>query len=314
MEIKGSVKRILVTDPPSPERLGRGIMVFSDSFSVFDFGEMPQSIPYKSRALKSQSLYWFHKLEAEGIPTHLIRDLDESSFEIKLGHRLRFQELAESSLPGCCLIPLELIFRNYILPYSSARQRLDQLGVSYTQLSSGLIKLDQPVVEFFSKGEKGAGDEYLSRSWVESKLGPELTQQMEALAHRVNQIITQDLEPKGIIHLDGKIELLKYRDQLMIADAVGTLDENRFLYRGYDLSKQLLRDYYASTPWYKQWQAAKSSGKMVQPPRLPQDFIQLVSRIYAAMTYRITGQLWESPPDLDSLLDQLGRYGVKKLI
>jgi Phosphoribosylaminoimidazolesuccinocarboxamide (SAICAR) synthase len=47
----GSVKDLKVIEKPTAKKLGVGRFVFSDRYSVFDWGEMPDLIEGKGKAL-----------------------------------------------------------------------------------------------------------------------------------------------------------------------------------------------------------------------------------------------------------------------
>ena len=66
----GSVKDLLFTEPAYENRPGAGSFVFSDRYSVFDWGEMPDHIAGKGRALAAMAAYHFEELERQGIRTH----------------------------------------------------------------------------------------------------------------------------------------------------------------------------------------------------------------------------------------------------
>ncbi|MBI2583462.1 MAG: phosphoribosylaminoimidazolesuccinocarboxamide synthase [Candidatus Aenigmarchaeota archaeon] len=66
----GSVKDISVLRQPTHENLGSGIFTFSDSYSVFDWGRMPDQIPGKGAALCMMSAYYFEPLARAGWQTH----------------------------------------------------------------------------------------------------------------------------------------------------------------------------------------------------------------------------------------------------
>src|SRR3989344_6037782 len=68
----GSVKDLTVIEEPTETKLGRGIFDFSDRYSVFDWGEMPDHIPYKGATLCMMAAWNFERLEELGIPTHYI--------------------------------------------------------------------------------------------------------------------------------------------------------------------------------------------------------------------------------------------------
>jgi phosphoribosylaminoimidazole-succinocarboxamide synthase len=65
-----SVKDLRVEAAPTKDGLGRGVFEFSDRYSVFDWGEMPDLIPRKGAALCTMGAYNFELLEAEGVATH----------------------------------------------------------------------------------------------------------------------------------------------------------------------------------------------------------------------------------------------------
>ncbi|SDX77221.1 phosphoribosylaminoimidazolesuccinocarboxamide synthase [Halopenitus persicus] len=65
-----SVKEFRVAEPATADALGRGRFVFTDAYSVFDWGRMPDPIPRKGASLCTMGAYNFERLEAAGIPTH----------------------------------------------------------------------------------------------------------------------------------------------------------------------------------------------------------------------------------------------------
>ena len=65
-----SVKAFEVETEPTATTLGRGAFVFSDDYSVFDWGRMPDEIPEKGRTLCLMGAANFEALETAGIPTH----------------------------------------------------------------------------------------------------------------------------------------------------------------------------------------------------------------------------------------------------
>jgi len=65
-----SVKTLRVEEAPTQDALGRGVFEFSDRYSVFDWGEMPDLIPGKGASLATMGAFNFERLEAAGVPTH----------------------------------------------------------------------------------------------------------------------------------------------------------------------------------------------------------------------------------------------------
>ena len=71
-----SVKEFRVETEPTATAAGRGRFVFTDQYSVFDWGEMPDHVPGKGASLCTMGAYNFERLEAEGIPTHYVGVVD----------------------------------------------------------------------------------------------------------------------------------------------------------------------------------------------------------------------------------------------
>ena len=57
----GSVKDLLVIVQPSKDKIGKVQFLFSDRYSVFDWGEMPDYIQDKGAAICITSTYFFEK-------------------------------------------------------------------------------------------------------------------------------------------------------------------------------------------------------------------------------------------------------------
>ena len=87
----GSVKDLLVLEPAYENRAGVGNFVFSDRYSVFDWGEMPDKIAGKGRALAVMAAFNFEQLETRGIRTHYQGLIGPS------GSLSRFSDLGEDS-------------------------------------------------------------------------------------------------------------------------------------------------------------------------------------------------------------------------
>src|SRR5208283_2683767 len=66
----GSVKDLEVIKKPTRQAMGVGRFRFSDRYSVFDWGEMPDNIEGKGAALCLMGAYCFEKLEKKGVNTH----------------------------------------------------------------------------------------------------------------------------------------------------------------------------------------------------------------------------------------------------
>ena len=327
----GSVKDLLILEPPSQNRCGRGRFFFSNRYSVFDWGEMPDHIPDKGASLCLISAYFFEKLEARGVKTHYLglvedekvkplSDVNErsSGMEIKLLRVIRperkgdiYDYSAYKKERTNFLIPLEIIYRNSLPLGSSVFKRLregalrlDELGLKETP-APGRI-LPKPLLDLSTKLE--SSDRYLS--WNEAKEMTGLTEaemkEAERIIILVNDLITKATEKVGLTNEDGKIELgFDEQRDLMVLDALGTLDECRFTFEGTPVSKEVARQFYRLTSWFDETEEAKKKdifrwkdSVKITPPFLPPRLKDLISMMYRACANEITERRWfaATPP------------------
>lgn len=76
-----SVKDFHVEATPSRDQLGRGRFEFTDDYSVFDWGKMPDTIPEKGKTLCTMGAFNFELLEAAGVPTHYLGVVPDDATE-----------------------------------------------------------------------------------------------------------------------------------------------------------------------------------------------------------------------------------------
>ncbi len=337
-----SVKEFSVDEPATADALGRGRFVFTDAYSVFDWGQMPDPIPRKGASLCTMGAFNFELLEAAGVPTHYRGVVDPS------GDGDEVVPLASASAPPTemaidltqvpdlpyegpeagydydafhaaggdnYLVPLEVVFRNRVPVGSSLRRRAEpgDFGLEVDTWPDEPVDLPDPVVEFSTKYEEQ--DRYLTRAEADRIAGAADVDALETLAGDVNRVVTERAAEVGFVHEDGKIECLYADGELRVADVVGTFDENRFSYDGRGISKEVVRQ------WYKrndpEWVDAVSDAKAAvagheiddwrelceaDPDPLPDDVIDAVSTMYAAGTNAYTGREWFDVPDIDAAL------------
>ena len=143
----GSVKEMFTIEHPTLILLGNGGFDFSDDYSVFDIGKMPDTIPLKGAALALQGAYFFAKLKERGFPTHF-RNLgdDNTRMYTKLVRKVmpkrndngtydysEFERMQQAN-EGCYLVPLEVIYRNTLPKGSSVFKRLNKGGLTLEDL------------------------------------------------------------------------------------------------------------------------------------------------------------------------------------
>ncbi|MFB6234114.1 MAG: phosphoribosylaminoimidazolesuccinocarboxamide synthase [Halopenitus sp.] len=286
-----SVKEFRVVESASDDALGRGRFVFTDAYSVFDWGQMPDTIPTKGASLCTMGAYNFELLEAEGVPTHYrgvvdpesvdagadpedavvaLDDADaaptEMAIELTQVPDLPYEgdagydyDAYHAAAEGNFLVPLEIVFRNTVPIGSSLRKRRDpaDFDLTFDEWPDEVVNLPEPVVEFSTKYEEQ--DRYLTREEADRISGAADIDALEALARDVNRVITDRADEQGFVHEDGKIECLYVDGEVRVADVVGTFDENRFAYDGQEVSKEVVRH------WYKrndpEWVEAVAEAK-----------------------------------------------------
>ncbi len=329
----GSVKDLIVLKEPS-KTLGIGRFVFSDRYSVFDYGVMPDMIDGKGKALCMLSAYFFERLEEEGINTHYlgvveggkvrrIDEIEEASnvMEIKLVRVVKperrdgYDYSIFKTLKNNFLIPLEIIYRNSLPAGSSVFRRIKKGEISLEDLKLKEMpkpgeRLKEPIIDFSTKLE--SEDRYLRINEAKeiSGLSDEEMDELIRIALKVNEIINKETEKVGIVNEDGKIELaFDEKREFMVVDALGNPDECRFNFNGVEISKEVLRSYYRRTEWYKKIETIKGKKEWRKivgpPPKLPPELIRIVSQMYMACCNEITSIKFFEVPKLRDVIKEL---------
>jgi phosphoribosylaminoimidazole-succinocarboxamide synthase len=332
-----SVKNFRVDEPATADALGRGAFVFTDDYSVFDWGKMPDEIPEKGASLCTMGACNFELLEDAGVPTHyrgVVVDGEERSLAaaLEVGQAPTEMAIDLTQVPDLpfaggsydydayhaatgenFLVPLEIVFRNRVGVGSSLRSRTDPAdhGLDVESWPDEAVDLAEPIVEFSTKYEEQ--DRYLSRAEADRIAGSADVDDLEAVAREVNRIVTDRAQSAGLVHQDGKIECLAYEGEIRVADVVGTFDENRFSYEGQQVSKEVLRQYHKRTQpdWVEAVSAAKERARSEgvadwkglcerSPESLPADVIRVARDLYCAGTNAYVGRDAFDAPDLDA--------------
>ena len=288
----GSVKDLQVITKPTPTAMGVGRFLFSDRYSVFDWGEMPDHIDGKGAALCLMGAYCFEQLEKLGVATHYRGLVNQAGKAVKVSELKTPSSVMEVALVNVhrpkttvadgkivhdysfytpalknCLIPLEIIYRNGLPEGSSVFKRLAQGKITLTDL--GLDhepkpgeQLEKPIFDVSTKLEET--DRYIT--WKEAQKIAGLTDSeltdVKGVLLKADQIITKAAENAALKNEDGKIELgFDDKRKIMVVDVLGTLDECRFTYSGVHVSKEVARQFYKKTAWYNDVEQAKKDGE-----------------------------------------------------
>lgn len=342
----GSVKDLEIIRKPTKDALGIGRFRFSDRYSVFDWGEMPDQIENKGAALCMMGAYCFEKLKEKGIRTHYRGLIDERGDTVKVEQLNQPSSIMEIDLVNVFrpeasttqgrqqydyskytvnltnfLIPLEIIYRNGLPEGSSIFKRLEEgiitietLGLDHYPTPGE--RLSKPIFDVSTKLEET--DRYLT--WDEARkisgLTVEEVEDIKELLLRVNKIITQVALKADLENEDGKIELaFDPQRKLMVVDVVGTLDECRFTYGGLHVSKEIARQFYRRTEWFKDVEEAKRKAETegitdwkklcrTEPPKLEPSVKRAISEMYMAVSNEITDKTMFNVPSLKEIVER----------
>jgi len=336
---KGSVKTLFAVTEPVGESPGEGRFFFSDRYSVFDWGEMPDHIRGRGEALCIVGAYFFEKLEEMGISTHYL-GVEEGGrlkrlVELEKPSALMGIKLLRVLMPEVkgngydysiyrrerknFLVPLEVIYRNSLPEGSSVFRRLEEGSLRPEDLGLGEMPkpgqvLEKPILDVSTKLEET--DRYLS--WDEAMdlvgLSCEEVDEIRKTALLVDELISEEVERLGLFNEDGKVEFgFDGEGNLILADVVGTPDECRFTFEGVPVSKEAARVFYRRTDWYREVEEAKKKDRIgwkelvrTSPPPLPGRFAELLSLMYRAFASELTGRRWfEGVPPLKEVLGEL---------
>ena len=276
---------------------------FSDRYSIFDWGEMPDAIPQKGDALALMGNKLLHYLTHEGFSTHYLNQGKASNeMCVKAVAVPRDGVEIYQRKPTQILVPLEVIYRFGVPKGSSLLKRYADESAwqmagfdrAYAEGEDFLeVKLD-----FTTKLEKM--DRLLSEEEARQLSGMDLKEMAELkrltgeLAHKLKGVFER-------CHMklwDGKFEFAFGEDRkLMLVDSIG-LDEIRLTYEGHPLSKELLRQAYLKTSWYSALSLSKEKEprefksyceKILKetPKSLPREKIMALSILYTSVAHLI---------------------------
>lgn len=270
------------------------IFAFSNRYSVFDWGAMPDELAGKGAALATIADNLFRYFARQGLRHHSRGLINQSLApvapgaqsawlavdpvrvlrprEVKKNGALVFDYSAYAAKPVDALVPLEVIFRLGAPEGSSILARAENnpaylADVGLTRAPRAGERFAKPVVEFSTKLEptdraltRAEAAEVAGLSAAELSALIELTGQ---LALRLEKVV-QDF---GAELWDGKFEFAfvagaKGGDsrEFALVDSIGP-DELRILMQGAHLSKEALRRVYRDSDWYKAVGEAKAIAK-----------------------------------------------------
>ncbi|MFE4512663.1 phosphoribosylaminoimidazolesuccinocarboxamide synthase [Kitasatospora sp. NPDC056783] len=311
MPVLHSTKKTIVLSPPTADREGVGEFQYTDHYSVFHYGPMPDAIPGKGEAACRMAVFNFRLLEAAGIRTHFLRQSGPNRLEFTLARLPETLDHPPTPESGNYLLPLQVLFRNQLPPGSSVHRRLAS-GGDLTPADLGLTavpavgeRLPHPTIEYATTRE--AVNRFLTRADAQllSGLDDHLFDALRETTTAVNTVLSGHAASVGIDHCDGKSEFLVTSGrELLLADSPGTPDESRLMFDGVHCGKQVLRD------WYVRSGNEVPVGRLIadrvprhrwpRPAPLPPGFVPVMSDLYRALCARWTGERHGNAPGLEA--------------
>ncbi len=280
---RGSVKDILGVEGGSPY-----LFCYSDRYSVFDWGAMPDALEGKGQTLAFMADFFFRHLPA-GMKHHSLGLCDKNG-EAKAPEYVdrylkvlpvrvlrppfekgKYDYRAYGDRPLGALVPLEVIFRFGVPKGSSLLKRASD--PVYCQ-SLGLERpprqgerFERPILEFSTKLE--SSDRYLKMENARQMAGLSESEWQRLKESSLKLAMhLKDLFARSEIELwDGKFEwafapeLRQDGDRdFWLIDSIGP-DELRLSYRGISLSKENLRQCYQQSAWREALEEAKTLAR-----------------------------------------------------
>lgn len=287
----GSVKDILQSGPDSL------VFKFTDRYSVFDWGQMPDLIPGKGLALARMGRRFFEELDREGVRSHY-QGPGEAADEMRVRKIAvpRGNEAIYAQKPEWTLIPLEVIYRFGVPKGSSLLKRSKDYHEGQ--------EFAEPLLDFTTKLERM--DRVLTHEEAKrlSSMTDHEWHSLLTLTTQVGKALRARFAGLGLKLWDGKLEFAfaaRNRDErgILLVDTVG-LDEMRLTLDGKTLSKEILRQFYIDSKWYADLMRAKEldtvrfKEKCVEefksePAKLDPKAIHAVAAIYAAVADLLDG-------------------------
>jgi phosphoribosylaminoimidazole-succinocarboxamide synthase len=292
----GKVKKVYDVDEETLE------FEFTNQISVFD-KIIPSEIPFKGETLCRSSAFWFQVLKKNGIRTHFKELVPPNRMRVR-----RVDVIPDYSKLNCSrsnyLIPLEFISRHYVagslfdrikaneltaeelgFPRNHTIKYGERLPQTFNEVTTKLEPVDRPL----------AVEEAIKISGMTTE---EYARTIELIG-KVDDLISQEVEERMLIHVDGKKEIaFDDKRRLMIVDTFGTADEDRWwdedeFAKGnfIELSKESVRQYYREIGYHDKLYKARKAGEPEPPiPALPKVKVEQVSELYIEMFERITGE------------------------
>ena len=186
---EGKAKKVFATDDANLV-----IVDYKDDATAFN-GEKKGTITGKGVINNVMSNHMFQLLEQQGVPTHFVEQLSER----------------ETLVKKVSIVPLEVIIRNI-----SAGSFAKRFGVE-----EGIV-FDEPTIEFSYKNDE-LGDPLMNayHAIALKAATREEIETIKAMAFKVNEVMKQYFDTRGVTLVDFKLEFGKtVEGQIVLADEI----------------------------------------------------------------------------------------------
>jgi phosphoribosylaminoimidazole-succinocarboxamide synthase len=303
------------------------IFDFSDRYSIFDWGEMPDAIPNKGKALAEMGGKFLAHLSRQGFSTHFL-----GMGEMPGMMRVKSVDVPRDGIsiyktsPKNILIPLEIIFRFGVPKGSSLLRRYkseaDWVAAGFDRAYGEGEIFSEIKIDYTTKLE--AQDRVLAEPEAKTMAGM-TNEEWADLKNKTFRIATElkiVFEKTGAILWDGKFEFaFDENRKIILVDSIG-LDELRLTFDGAPLSKELLRQHYLGSSWYAALNRAKElhpkdfkeycqKSLNEKPKPLPASVVSAISTLYQTVAELVLCES-EKTPMLQAKLKETLHFLVKK--
>jgi len=270
----------------------RRVIVTTDRQSAFDV--VLGTVPYKGQVLTAMAAWWFRNTQ-DIVPNHLLSVPDPNVMVVR---RAR-------------VWPVEMVIRGYItgvtttaLWYAYSRGEREIYGLRFPEGLRKNERLPEPVITPTTKALEGGHDEKLTREEILTRgiVPADVYEAMEDATRRLFARGQELAAARGFILVDTKYEFGDVAGSLTLIDEIHTVDSSRFWRAGtYDerlragdepdtFDKEFLRRWYVDRGY-------RGTG---QPPPMPDELAQRMSRLYIEAYEGVTGERFradDEPPE-----------------
>lgn len=289
------------------------VFEYSDRYSIFDWGEMPDQISGKGSALNLMGYAFFQYLEKQiGLKHHMLGLVGSgitNCCQVKNVKVVRptkqgavYNYRAYQDRLVNALVPLEVIFRIGLSNGNSLSKRfktnpelVKQFGLTSVPLEGAM--LEAPLIDFSTKLE--SGDRYLTYDEARtiSGMSEGEFQKLKNLATEIALSLKDFHQKMGLKLWDGKVEFAFTQGEglerdFMLVDSIG-IDELRLVSQGKSLSKEFLREVYKESEWYNALNASKEESLITLV-----DFKEICKTKYGQQPQPLSNQNKQKAEDL----------------